>query len=383
MSGLLQEVQRLGQSVWYDNISRGLLASGEIESLIRLGVTGLTSNPTIFEKAVSVDTDYDDTLLSLAREGHDPKETYEMLAIEDIRRAADLLRPVYDRTDGRDGYASLEVSPALAHNTETTIAEAQRLFATLDRPNIMIKVPATPEGIPAVRCLIGQGINVNVTLIFSIDAHHRVMEAYVAGLEDLAQTWEDLSKVASVASFFVSRVDTAVDTLLEERIRQGNSEAEALRGKVAIANAKLAYQSFKDVVGGERFAALQAKGARVQKPLWGSTGTKNATYSDVLYVDCLIGRDTVNTMPPATLTAFMEHGRVMPTLEDNVDDARQTMKALAAVGVNMEEVTDKLLADGVKAFAYSFDQLLSNVEEKKTLLLTQVHEPQVSATGTV
>ena len=383
MNESLQGVQRLGQSIWYDNISRDLLLSGEIESLIRVGVTGLTSNPTIFEKAISGSTDYDDALASLAREGHDPKETYEMLAMEDIRAAADLLRPVYDRTDGRDGYACLEVSPALAHDTEATVAEALRLFATLDRPNAMIKVPATPEGIPAVRRLIGQGININVTLIFSLDAHRRVMEAYIAGLEDLARSGGDLSKVASVASFFVSRVDTAVDTLLEELARRGNKAAEALLGKAAIANAKLAYQSFKDTFGVERFTALQAKGARVQRPLWGSTGTKNPAYSDVLYVDQLIGGDTVNTMPPATLTAFMEHGLVEPTLEGDVADAEQAMKALAAAGVSIEEVTAKLLADGVKSFADSFDQLLVNVEEKKALLIAQGNERQASATGTV
>ena len=383
MSGPLQEVQRLGQSIWYDNIRRGLLASGELEQLIQLGVTGLTSNPTIFEKAISESTDYDHALVSLAREGHDPKETYEMLAIEDIRAAADLLRPVYDRTDGRDGYACLEVSPALAHDTEATVAEALRLFSTLDRPNAMIKVPATPQGIPAIRRLIGQGINVNVTLIFSLEAHRQVMEVYIAGLEDLAQNGGDLSKVASVASFFVSRVDTAVDTLLEERIRQGQREAEALRGKAAIANAKLAYQSFRGIFGGERFAALRANGGRVQRPLWGSTGTKNAAYSDVLYVDHLIGGDTVNTMPPATLIAFMEHGQVEASLERDVADAEQAMKALAAAGVSIEEVTAKLLADGVKSFADSFTQLLANVEEKKALLLAKDLERQASATGTV
>ena len=379
----LQQVQQLGQSIWYDNIRRGLLASGELEHLIQLGVTGLTSNPTIFEKAISESTDYDDALVSPAREDHDTKETYERLAMEDIRVAADLLRPVYDRTGGADGYASLEVSPALAHDTEATIAEAVRLFATLDRPNTMIKVPATPEGIPAVRRLIGQGVNINVTLIFSLEAHRQVMEAYIAGLKDMARNGGELSKVASVASFFVSRVDTAVDTLLEERVTQGQKEAEALRGKIAIANAKLAYQSFKGIFGGERFAALRAKGGRVQRPLWGSTGTKNPAYSDVLYVDHLIGGDTVNTMPPATLTAFMEHGQVEPTLERGVADAEQAMKALAAAGVSIEEVTAKLLADGVKSFADSFDQLLVNVEEKKALLLAQDHERQASATGTV
>jgi transaldolase/glucose-6-phosphate isomerase len=383
MSGSLQEVQRLGQSIWYDNIRRGLLESGELAQLIQQGVTGLTSNPTIFEKAISGSTDYDEALVSLASEGRGTLESFEKLAMEDIRAAADLLRLVYDRTDGRDGYASLEVNPALARNTEATIVEAQRLFAALDRPNAMIKVPATPEGIPAVRHLIGQGININVTLIFSLEAHRQVMEAYIAGLEDMAQSGGDLSKMASVASFFVSRVDTAVDTLLEERINQGHQQAGALMGKAAIANAKLAYQSFKDAFGGDRFAALQAKGARVQRPLWASTGTKNAAYSDVLYIDHLIGKDTVNTMPPATLIAFMEHGQVEQTLERNVTNAEQAMKALAAAGVNMEEVTAKLLTDGLKSFADSFDQLLANVEDKKALLLAQSGERQVSTPRTV
>jgi transaldolase len=378
--GSLQEVQRLGQSIWYDNISRELLASGEIESLIRQGVTGLTSNPTIFEKAISGSADYDDALSAAAREGLDTKDSYERLAMEDIRAAADLLRPTFDGTEGRDGYASLEVSPNLAHDTEATIVEAQHLFAALDRPNAMIKVPATPEGIPAVRRLIGQGVNINVTLIFSLEAHRRVMEAYIAGLEDFAKAGGDVSKVASVASFFVSRVDVAVDALLEQHVQQ---DVKALMGKAAIANAKLAYQSFKAVFGGDRFAALQAKGARVQRPLWGSTGTKNPAYSDVLYIDSLIGEDTVNTVPPATLTAFIDHGQAKATLEQDVADSEETMKALAAAGVSIDQVTDKLLADGVKSFADSFTQLLANVQEKKALLLSQGGERRASPSETV
>ena len=383
MSNSLQEVQRLGQSIWYDNISRDLLVSGEIESLIRQGVTGLTSNPTIFEKAVSGSADYDDALSATAREGLDTKNSYESLAIEDIRAAADLLRSTFDRTEGLDGYASLEVSPTLAYNTEATIAEAQRLFTALNRPNAMIKVPATPEGIPAVRHLIGQGVNINVTLIFSLEAHRQVMEAYISGLEDLAHSGGNISKVASVASFFVSRVDVAVDALLEERAQQGQQDVKALMGKAAIANAKLAYQSFKAVFGGDRFAVLQANGARVQRPLWGSTGTKNSSYSDVLYIDSLIGEDTINTVPPATLTAFIEHGQAKATLEQDVADSEQTMKALAAAGVSIDKVTNKLLTDGVKSFADSFTQLLANVEDKKSLLLAQGSERRASASETV
>ena len=370
----LEEVQRLGQSIWYDNISRELLLSGEIERLINIGVTGLTSNPTRFEKAISGSADYDDALSALAAERLDTKDSYEKLAMEDIRAATDLLRPAYDRTEGRDGYASLEVSPTLAHNTEGTITEALRLFAALDRPNAMIKVPATPEGIPAVRLLIGQGININVTLIFSLSTHRQVMEAYIAGLEDLAKSGGGLSKVASVASFFVSRVDTAVDNLLGESASQSKPGTDAIMGKTAIANAKLAYQSFKTIFGGDRFAALQAKGARVQRPLWASTGTKNAAYSDVLYVDNLIGQDTVNTMPPTTLNAFMEHGKAQATLEQDLASAEQVMNSLNAAGISIEKVTDKLLTDGVKSFADSFDQLLANVEEKKAILIASGSE---------
>jgi transaldolase len=370
----IEAVQRLGQSIWYDNISRELLLSGEIENLINMGVTGLTSNPTIFEKAISGSTHYDKALSALASEGLNAKDSYEKLAMEDIRSAADLLRPAYDRTKGHDGYASLEVSPTLAHDTEDTIAEAMRLFAALDRPNTLIKVPATAEGIHAVRRLIGHGININVTLIFSLEAHRQVMEAYIAGLEDLAKSGGDLSKVASVASFFVSRVDTTVDNFLGERSSQGKPETDALMGKAAIANAKLAYQSFKTIFSSSRFAALKAKGAHVQRPLWASTGTKNSAYSDVLYVDNLIGQDTVNTMPPTTLTAFMEHGKAQATLEQDMTSAEHTMDSLKAAGISIEKVTDKLLIDGIKSFADSFDQLIANVEEKKALLIASGDE---------
>ncbi|MCZ6789931.1 MAG: transaldolase, partial [Chloroflexi bacterium] len=291
MTDPIQEAQRLGQAIWYDNIRRGLLTSGELQRLIEQGVTGVTSNPTIFEKAVAGSTDYDDALADLSRTDKSVPEIYESLAIQDIQDTADLLRPVYEHTNGADGYISLEVSPALAHDTDGTVAEAQRLFKTLDRRNVMIKVPATPEGIPAVRRLIGKGININVTLIFSLVAYEHVREAYIAGLEDLAEAGGDLSSVASVASFFVSRVDTAVDSMLEERISQGRDDLKALLGKAANANAKLAYEAFKSTFGSGRFAALRAKGARVQRPLWASTGTKNPAYSEVLYIEPLVGQD--------------------------------------------------------------------------------------------
>jgi transaldolase/glucose-6-phosphate isomerase len=373
MTNPVQETQKLGQSIWYDNIRRGLLVSGELQRLIEMGVTGLTSNPTIFEKAISDSTDYDDALWALAREGKSVSEIYETLAIEDIRGATDLLSPIYDRTDGVDGYASLEVSPALAHDTEATVAEAKRLFATLDRPNLMIKVPATPEGIPAVQKLIGDGININVTLIFSIDTYRQVMEAYISGLEELARSGGEINKVASVASFFISRVDTAVDKQLEERISQGRDDMKPLLGKAAIANAKLAYQEFKRIFDGDRFAEMRSRGARLQRPLWGSTGTKNPAYSDILYVESLIGRDTINTMPPATLTMFLEQGVPDITLNKDVSEAQDVLQKLEDAGIGMEPITSKLLADGVKAFSGSFDALMTNIGDKRERLLAKEH----------
>ena len=379
MSDPIQEAQRLGQAIWYDNIRRGLLTSGELQRLIEQGVTGVTSNPTIFEKAVAGSTDYDEALSGLGPMDKSVQEAYESLAIQDIQDTADLLRPVYERTNAADGYISLEVSPRLAHDTEATVAEAERLFAALGRRNAMIKVPATPEGIPAVRRLIGKGININITLIFSLDAYEQVREAYIAGLEDLERAGGDLSSVASVASFFVSRVDTAVDNLLEERISQGRDDLKALLGKAANANAKLAYEAFTGTFGSQRFAALRSKRARVQRPLWASTGTKNPAYSDVLYIEPLIGPDTVNTMPPATLTAFLEHGTVAATIEQGVDEARQTVEELEAAGISMEQVTAKLLDDGVRSFADSFDKLLANIDEKRAKLLAAEHaHPGVS-----
>ena len=374
MTNRLQEVQLLGQSIWYDNIRRGLIKSGELKSLIDIGVSGVTSNPTIFEKAIAGSTDYDETLLELAKSNKSTQELFEAFAIEDIRAAADLLRPIYDRTGGDDGYASLEVSPRLAHDTEGTITEAVRLFAALDRPNVMVKVPATPEGIPAIRALIGQGINVNVTLIFSRDAYRQVANAYISGLEDLARSGGDVGRVASVASFFVSRLDTAVDAELEASIRNENSDLEELLGKAAIANARLAYRDFKEIFGNATFSALKEQGARAQRPLWASTGTKNPAYSDVVYLDSLIGPDTVNTVPPATLTAFADHGCAANTLEQGVEEAQRAIQALAGAGINIDRVTDKLLADGLKGFVESFEKLMANIEDKKVRLLAREHD---------
>ena len=371
MDNPVQQAQLLGQSIWYDNMRRGLLPSGELQGLIDLGVTGLTSNPTIFEKAVAGSQDYDDALLALSLSGASTQEAYEALVLADIRAAANLLAPVYRRTEARDGYASLEVSPGLAHDTEGTVIEARRLFKALGRPNAMIKVPATPEGIQAVRRLIGEGINTNVTLIFSLDAYAQVREAYIAGLEDLQRTGGDVRKVASVASFFVSRVDTAVDAVLEKSIAAGHAEHRSLLGQAAIANARLAYQAFQETHATQRAQTLLVSGARPQRPLWASTGTKNPAYSNVLYIDSLVAADTVNTMPPPTLTAFLDHGRAEPMLQGRGPEAAQMLARIESAGVSMRKVTDRLLADGVKAFADSFDSLLANIERKKAALLKQ------------
>lgn len=381
MSNPVQDVQRLGQSIWYDNIRRGLLDSGELKRLIEMGVTGLTSNPTIFEKAIAGSTDYDEALTELARSDKSVDESYEALVIEDIRNTADLLRPIYDHTNGVDGYASLEVSPKLAHDTAGTTAEARRLFGALDKPNVMIKVPATAEGIPAVRQLISEGININVTLIFSLEAYQQVMEAYITGLEEYIAAGGDPSRIASVASFFVSRVDTAVDALLEERMRQGKPDVKALMGKAAIANAKLAYREFQQVFGEERFSGLKGKQARPQRPLWASTSTKNPAYSDLMYVEALIGPDTVDTLPPATLTALLEYGKPGLTLAQGTDQAEEHLQALEEAGISMTQVTDTLLADGVKSFADSFDTLLANISEKMAKLAAQLPSHPTSSLG--
>lgn len=370
VSNNIQLMRDCGQSVWYDNISRELIESGGLQELIDRGVSGLTSNPTIFEQAITGSSDYDDALLELARRGKTAEEIYETLAINDIRSAADILKPIYEGSDGADGYASLEVSPYLAHDTEETVAEAKRLFKALDRPNVMMKVPATPQGIPAVHRLIGEGINVNVTLTFSLEAYRDVRQGYLAGLEDLHWSGGELASISSVASFFISRVDTAVDSLIDEIINQGNKEAQDLKGKAAISNAKLAYRDFAEDFRGERFAILRDAGARVQRPLWASTSTKNPDYSDVLYVESLVGPDTVNTMPDGTLQALMDHAEVTDVLEQELEAAQEHIETLEDLGISMEDVTAKLLSDGVNAFANSYTGLISNIEEKRVKLLT-------------
>jgi transaldolase/glucose-6-phosphate isomerase len=373
MTNPVQEAHLLGQAVWLDYIRRGLIESGEFQKLTERGISGVTSNPTIFEKAIVGSTDYDKALLNLAQEGKTADKAYEALVIEDIQLAADILRPVYENSRGVDGYACLEVSPLLAHDTEATVAEARRLFAALQRPNAMIKVPATPEGLPAIRRLIGHGINVNVTLIFSLDRYQEVMEAYIAGIEGLMQGGGEPGRVASVASFFLSRVDTSVDSLLEERIRGGQEELRVLLGRAAVSSARLAYQLFRITFAQKRFASLRTKGARVQRPLWASTGTKNPAYSDLLYVEPLIGPDTVNTMPPDTLNAFLDHGGGESTVDLDVAGAEGVLRAIGQAGISMDSVTEKLLTDGVKAFAVSYEKLIAGIQDKQARLLLEEH----------
>jgi transaldolase / glucose-6-phosphate isomerase len=358
---------RYGQSIWLDYIRRHLLQGGEFARLVREdGIRGVTSNPSIFEKAIAGSTDYGP---ALERDEKNEDETasaiYERLAIEDIQQAADILRPVYDEADRRDGYVSMEVSPYLAHDTQATIDEATRLWSTVHRENLMIKVPATPEGIPAVRQLISQGINVNITLLFSRAACRQVMEAYMDGLEALAARGGDLTRMASVASMFVSRLDVLVDPILEARTGADEAELRGLVGKVAIANAKLAYQDWKELARRPRWQALAARGARMQRLLWASTSAKDPRFRDVLYVESLIGPDTVDTIPPATLDAFRDHGKGGSRLEENVDEAREAMATLARAGISIDELTARLLDDGVKEFSAAFDALLGSIEKKR------------------
>ncbi|HXX19381.1 MAG TPA: transaldolase [Candidatus Acidoferrum sp.] len=367
----LKALINFGQSVWLDYIRRDLMSTGELARLIENdGLRGMTSNPAIFEKAIAGSADYAQSLRELAqRKDLNATGIYEQLAIRDIQDAADALRRVYDQTKRRDGYVSLEVSPYLAHKTRETIDEAVRLWRAVGRDNVMIKVPGTPEGIPAIRELIGRGININVTLLFAQDVYERVADAFIGGVEDLARNGGDLSRIASVASFFVSRIDTLIDGKLADMIKNPSSSsdpglARGLQGKVAIANARLTYQKYKEIFSGPRWQALAARGAATQRVLWASTGTKNPAYSDVLYIDELIGSDTVNTIPPATYDAFRDHGHPRASLEENIDAARKTMSDLARAGISMKAATDKLTEDGVKLFADAFDQLLAAVEKQ-------------------
>ena len=370
MSESLKKLHELGQSIWYDNIERGLLESGEFESMVTAGdIRGVTSNPSIFQKAIGGSGEYDDDLAALAAQGKTAEQIYESLAIDDIQAAADILLPLYEASGGGDGFVSLEVSPELAHDTEGTCRDARRLWDAVDRPNLMIKIPATEAGLSAIRQTIAAGVNVNITLIFSRARYHEVMDAFLAGLEDRLKDNLPIGGIASVASFFVSRIDSKVDGWLEEIVRSeddGAQAARALMGQLAIANARLAYQAFKDVFSGERYQKLREHGAQLQRPLWASTSTKNPAYSDVLYVETLIGPDTVNTVPPATLEAFKDHGQAALTIENQLEQARTAFERFEALGLDFEKATAELEAEGVEAFARSYADLLETVEERRT-----------------
>ena len=366
----LKELQNYGQSVWLDYIRRDLFSSGELKRMIEEdGLRGMTSNPAIFEKAIAGSDLYSDLLKSLAsRADLDAKGRYEILAIRDIQAAADALRSVYDASRRRDGYVSLEVSPYLARDTQGTLQEARRLWKAVGRENLMIKVPGTPEGIPAFQQLISEGININVTLLFAQEVYARVAEAYIAGLEQLAARGGAVGRIGSVASFFISRIDSSIDAIVATRLKTAKSAPEqeqlkSLLGKVAVANGKQTYASYQKIFSGPRWQALAAKGAQTQRVLWASTSTKNPDYSDDLYVDELIGADTVNTIPPATFDAFRQHGRPRASLTEDLAGAAKIMQTVAAVGISMKEVTDKLTEEGVRLFADAFDKLLAAVKK--------------------
>jgi transaldolase len=367
----LLELNKLGQSVWLDNLSRPLVRSGELARLVKEdGITGVTSNPAIFRKAMTEGDAYDEAIARLAQEGRSTMEIYENLAITDIQDACDVLLPVYQRTEGRDGFISLEVSPLLAADTEGTVKEAARLWEAVDRRNLLIKIPGTPEGVPAVEACLARGINVNVTLLFSLEAHEAVIDAHIRALETRAGRGEGLSGIASVASFFLSRIDVKVDKQLTIMAASGEQAeaARALLGKVAVANAKLAYRLWEEKMDSDRWRKLAAAGAQVQRPLWASTSTKNPDYPDVMYVEPLIGPHTVNTLPGETIDAFRDHGRAAVTIGLGLDEARATMAGLVALGIDIDQVTDELVREGVAKFVTPFDELLASLEAKRTNL---------------
>lgn len=364
----LQQLHDVGQSIWLDSIDRTIIQNGELERRIRDdALTGMTSNPTIFQKALASSNAYDEQLLS-AEEGLTSWQLFELVETTDVRDACDLFAGVYSSTRGADGYVSIEVSPGVSHSADATCEEARRLWKTVDRPNVMVKVPGTTEGAIAVRRLTAEGINVNITLLFAIEAHERVIEAYLAALEDRVKAHQPIDGLASVASFFVSRVDTEVDKRLDALIAKASSgekeRLQMLKGRAAIANAKLAYRLFRQKFSGPRWEALAKQGARVQRPLWASTSTKNPAYRDVMYVEELIGPDTVDTMPPATIEAFRDHGVIEKTVDRKVAAAEGLLKEIGAAGISIREVTEKLLADGIASFQKSFDELIAGLETK-------------------
>ncbi|HZM22977.1 MAG TPA: transaldolase, partial [Anaerolineales bacterium] len=358
MPSAIEKLTSLGQSLWLDNIQRKLLENGELKSMIeRRDIRGMTSNPTIFNNAIAKTNDYDSALTPLAWAGWDAEKIFWQLAIEDIRAACDAFGPLYEESNGGDGYVSIEVSPNLAHDTGKTVAQAEQLWVRVARPNLMVKIPATKEGIPAIRKAIAAGLNINVTLIFSLKRYAEVMDAYLSGLEDRTNAGHPIDHIASVASFFVSRVDTKIDPQLPDD--------SPLRGKAAIANAKLAYDQYHQTFAGRRWENLKVKGARVQRPLWASTSTKNPAYPDTIYIDNLIGPETVNTVPPATIEAFRDHGVASMTLMRGLHEAQDSINQLEAVGISMDIVTQELEDEGVKAFSEAFGQLLNTIDERR------------------
>ena len=369
------DLEAFGQSVWLDYLRRNALDNGALQQLINQdGVSGLTSNPSIFEKAIAESTDYDKEIHTLALQNKSIEEIYQALTVEDIQRAADLFRPTFDRLEGADGFVSLEVSPKLAHDTEGTINEARQLWAAVNRPNLFIKVPATRAGLPAIQQLIGAGINVNITLLFGLPRYREVAEAYLVGLETLAARGQPLAQVSSVASFFLSRIDVLIDPMLE-KLQQGKNAAAkditGLHGQVAIASAKVAYQIYQEIFGSERYRKLALIGARTQRLLWASTGTKNPKYSDVKYVETLIGHATINTMPPETLNAYRDHGKPSSQLEKGVQEGYQVLEGLRQAGIDLDALTQQLEDEGVKKFSQAFEQLIIALREKRAASLKE------------
>jgi transaldolase len=375
MANPLLELHKYGQSVWYDNLNRELLVSGRLQRMVdEDGVTGGTSNPSIFEKAVGAGDVYDEHIRQLIAEGRDLDGIFDGLTVTDVQQSADVFRKVYAQTSGADGYASLEVSPLIARDTEASTREARRLFAALDRPNAMIKIPGTQEGLPAVEQCLSEGININITLLFGVESYERVALAYISALEKRHTAGQPVDGIASVASFFVSRVDTLVDDKLQEKIQAAGSEAErehvrSLLGKAGIANARIAYAKYRELFSGPRWQALADAGARVQRCLWASTSTKNPDYRDVMYVEGLIGPDTINTLPQNTLDAFREHGRVTATLQEGVDEARAHVNRLQEAGIDFRAVTDELQVQGVQLFADSFAKAMETLRRKREAVL--------------
>lgn len=363
-----------GTSIWQDDITRAMLKNGQLaESIRTIGIRGLTSNPTIFQKAISSSRDYDDQIADLLKAGKTPEAIFEALEVQDIQQACDLFRSIYDTSNAGDGFCSIEVSPDAARDAEATRVQVRRLWASVDRPNLMVKIPGTKEGAPVVEQMLTEGININITLLFSISSYERVALAYISALEKRLAAGQSVNRISSVASFFVSRVDTLVDKLLDEKIAAAKDDAAkqklaSLKGKVGVANAKLAYRKFQEIFEGPRFAPLKAAGAKVQRPLWASTGTKNPAYSDVLYLDSLIGPNTVNTVPEKTLAAFLDHGVVERTVDKDVAEARRVFSDLAAAGISIDAVTQQLEDEGIHSFIKSFDELLAGVEAKKNAL---------------